>query len=171
MRKEFGKCHVTEGFAQCHATKRFEVWQIARSHGYLHNVVRQVCSYAVPGDKEVWAVLGHMAISTMSSASLFVPSAGWQRDLSLKAKYGRKNVDIHTAENLQKQATLFRNFLTNSYNVNSDLFTLVWPIHTLQHFFFLLGDNMPFSNTVTIFNFSLVSFIDVYPISPKIFPS
>ena len=36
-----------------------------------------------------------------------------------------KNVDFHTAKNLQIQATLFRYFYTNSYKLTSDLFTVV----------------------------------------------
>ena len=38
-----------------------------------------------------------------------------------RAKY----VDFYTAKNAQIQATLFCNFYTNSYNMTSDLFTVV----------------------------------------------
>ena len=36
-----------------------------------------------------------------------------------------KNVDFHTAKNVQIQAIPFRYFQTKSYNVDSDLFTVV----------------------------------------------
>ena len=36
-----------------------------------------------------------------------------------------KNVDVHTAKDIQIQPTLFRYFRTNSYKVTSDLFTVV----------------------------------------------
>ena len=36
-----------------------------------------------------------------------------------------KNVDFHTAKNIQIQATLFRYFSTNSYKLTFDLFPVV----------------------------------------------
>ena len=41
----------------------------------------------------------------------------------------------------------------NSYKLTSNLFTVVWPIHTLPQFFFVffLGNNRPFSDTWVIF--------------------
>ena len=41
-----------------------------------------------------------------------------------------KNVYFHTTKNIQIQSTLFRYFLTNSYHLTSDLFTVVWPVVT-----------------------------------------
>ena len=48
-------------------------------------------------------------------------------DMHLESESGKraKNVDLHTAKNIQIQPTLFRYFQTNSYKLTSDLFTVV----------------------------------------------
>ena len=50
-------------------------------------------------------------------------------DMHLKPESEKraKNVDLHTAKNIQIQPTLFRYFQTNSHKVTSDLFTVVRP--------------------------------------------
>ena len=48
-------------------------------------------------------------------------------DMHLESESGKraKNVDFHTAKNIQVQPTLFRYSKTNSYKLTSDLFTVV----------------------------------------------
>ena len=53
----------------------------------------------------------------------------------------------------------------NSYKLTSNLFTVVWPVHTLQHFF--SGNNMPFSDIWISFDYRMASFMDVCPTSLK----
>ena len=50
-----------------------------------------------------------------------------QSDMHLKSESEKraKNVDLHTAKNIQIQPILFRYFWTNSYKLTSDLFTEV----------------------------------------------
>ena len=45
--------------------------------------------------------------------------------LELESEKRAKNVDLHTAKNIQIQPTPFRYFRTNSYKMTSDLFTVV----------------------------------------------
>ena len=52
---------------------------------------------------------------------LWHASGVWKRKTSV-------NVDLHTAIHIQIQPTSFRYFQTNSYQLTSDLFTVVWPL-------------------------------------------
>ena len=59
--------------------------------------------------------------------SSFVPVIASDMRLESESEKRAKNVDLHTAKNIQLQSTLFRYFETNSYKLTSDLFTVVWP--------------------------------------------
>ena len=62
-------------------------------------------------------------ISAVSSSFVLVI----QSDMHLESESEKraKNVDLHTAKNIQIQPILFRYFWTNSYKLTSDLFTVV----------------------------------------------
>ena len=57
--------------------------------------------------------------------SSFVLVTASDMHLEPESEKRAKNVDLHTIENIQTQATLFRYFYTNSYKLTSDLFTVV----------------------------------------------
>ena len=57
--------------------------------------------------------------------SSFVLVIASDMHLESESEKRAKNVDLHTAKNIQIQPTLFRYFWTNSYKLTSDLFTVV----------------------------------------------
>ena len=57
-----------------------------------------------------------------SSCALVITS---DMHLESESEKRAKNVEIHTAKNIQRQPTLFHYFWTNSYKRTSDLFTVV----------------------------------------------
>ena len=57
--------------------------------------------------------------------SSFVLVIASDMHLESESEKRAKNVDLHTAKNIQIQSTLFRYFETNSYKLTSDLFTVV----------------------------------------------
>ena len=65
--------------------------------------------------------------------SSFVPVIASDIYLKPESEKRAKNVDFHTAKNLQIQATLFSLFFRRVLNVSSDLFTIVWPFEFKQN--------------------------------------
>ena len=59
--------------------------------------------------------------------SSFVLVIASDMHLESQSEKRAKNVDLHTAKNIQIQLTLFRYFQMNSYKLTSDLLTVVWP--------------------------------------------
>ena len=57
--------------------------------------------------------------------SSFVPVIASDMYLESESEKRAKNVDLHTAIHIQIQPTSFRYFQTNSYQLTSDLFTIV----------------------------------------------
>ena len=60
--------------------------------------------------------------------SSFVLVIASDMHLEPESEIRAKNVDFHTAKNIQLQPTRFRYFETNSYQLTSDLFTVVRPV-------------------------------------------
>ena len=57
--------------------------------------------------------------------SSFVLLIASDKHLESQGEKRAKNVDLHTAKNIQIQPTLFCYFQTNSFKLTSDLFTVV----------------------------------------------
>ena len=57
--------------------------------------------------------------------SSFVLVIACDMHLEPESEKREKTADFHTAKNIQIQATLFRYFETNSYQLTSDVFTVV----------------------------------------------
>ena len=62
-------------------------------------------------------------ISSVCSSFVLVVTSDMH--LESESEKRAKNVDLHTAKNVQIQATLFRYYKTNSYHLTPDLFTVV----------------------------------------------
>ena len=89
-------------------------------------------------------------ISPVCSSVALVIASGMH--LESESEKRAKNVDFHTAINIQIQPTLFRYFQTNSYKLTSDLFTVVWPHPSYSNctvFRFLNGSNTKLPEFVT----------------------
>ena len=57
--------------------------------------------------------------------SSFVLIIASDKQLESQSEKRAKNVDLHTAKNIQVQSTFFRYFQTNSYKMTSDPFTVI----------------------------------------------
>ena len=64
--------------------------------------------------------------------SIFVLVIVSDMHLEPESEKRAKNVHFHTTKNIQIQSTLFRYFQMNSSKLTSDLFTVVWPQHSLR---------------------------------------
>ena len=89
--------------------------------------------FHAPGSKHKYPC----TLNSIGCPKIFPQSAPvlyWLSHLTCISSLKAKNVDFHTAKNIQIQATLFLYFQTNSYKLTSDLFVVVWPVLSGRNF-------------------------------------